>query len=207
MEQLKPTPKTLALFTTDSKGDPIFEDSYLRARRWHPPTYTSATCYLWRVERGKTGQLMLVAEGAKKRVPLTEGRARELSVYPASKRIKLADYPEEWAWWRASGWGLSVSDYDYPADHRRDWVASTGIQIEADRRNSRRGFGLRDGNPEEEAISKDPAQVQRLLRLLLYLCVHPRKAEALEAQAYLPDEVEAAFVQEQRRKVAKLGVS
>jgi len=208
MTPTKPTPKVLPLFTTDCKGDPIFEDSRLQARRWHPPHYTSSTCYLWHVERGKTGKLMLVADAEKKRVPLTEGRARELCVYQASERVKLSDYPEEWAWWRASGWGLSVEEHHFAANFVEGLPAASCTCLEANRRNSRRHIMFGHQRPADVAMLNDPEQVRRLLIALLFACLHPRKVEVLTSDdGCLPDEVEAAFVQEQRRKMKRLGIS
>lgn len=201
-----PTPKVIPLFTTDCKGDPIFEDSYLRARRWWPPHYCSSPCYLWRIERGKTGKLMLVAQGDKRRVPLTKGRGLELEVYQPSRCAQLADHPEVWAWWRASGWGLSLSAYAYPANRANNTPASSGTYFEAVRRNSHFGLIFRDSEPEAHQLT-DPAFVRRALLTMLYYCLHPRKAATLPENGWLEGEAAAAFEKEQRRKMKKLGIS
>lgn len=198
-------PRRVAHFF-DALGQPIFEDSYLHLLRqgiYHGGLHD---CFLWHVERGRTGKLMLVADGIKRRLPLTAGRAEQLLIYKPSTRLKLADFAEQWAWWRACGWGIFFEDYSFVDTTK--WEHYHGIGLRAHKKNGMGGLSFRGGEILDRALS-DPEYVRVILTDILYFYAHPRQAkrQAHLEPGQLPEQLRAAFVKEMRRKVEKLGIS
>jgi hypothetical protein len=113
---------------------------------------------------------------------------------PLSKRATARKFPEEWAWWRASGWEMLAHDAE---DGRL--VLFTSQQKP---NGSIRSWGAQ-ASAEEVATSE---QVRHFLTISLYLHLHPRKAsQHYVATGTVGTEAElAAFVRQQRRKVAAL---
>jgi hypothetical protein len=111
---------------------------------------------------------------------------------PLSKRATARKFPEEWAWWRASGWEVLAHDAE---DGRLLLFTS-----KKKRTGSIRSWGAQ-ASAEEVAT---PEQLRHFLTAALYLHLHPRKAlKQEEAAGTVATEAElAAFVRQQRRKVA-----
>lgn len=186
-------------------GDrPVVEGSRLYCRDWWGEGHSGVrSCFLWRVERSaKTGRLMLVAEGIKKRLPLTQGRVDELIVYRPADGATLADCPEEWSWWRSLDWGLVLRS-TLPTVPDGEW----GSEVQA--YHGEKSRGLHFVAASWALLQKHPIALRRLLGEALYYLVHPRKARALGilGEDRLPDEVYLPFVAQMRQRAKKLGFS
>ena len=160
------------------------------------------SCFLWHVERGRTGNLMLVADGIKKRIPLTLALTWKLVVYTPAPGLTWADFPEEWSWWRALGWGVLV---------REVWGLTPdeghGYEMQAYHAGRVRGFYFHKDS--WALFQQRPDALKRLLGEVLYYTLHYRKAAAFGTvgDQPLPEEVYVAFVEKMRRKMKKLGLS
>jgi hypothetical protein len=116
-----------------------------------------------------------------------------LSSLPLSKRVTARKYPEEFAWWRASGWEMQA--YEAANGDLHLFTATRR------RSGSTRLWGTR-ASAEEVAT---PELIRHFLTVSLYLHLHPRKgSKSYEATGEVGTDAElAAFVRQQRRKVAK----
>lgn len=116
-----------------------------------------------------------------------------LSSLPPSKRVTAKKYPEEFAWWRASGWEMQAHETESGDLHL---FTSTRR-----RSGATRLWGTR-ASAEEVAT---PELVRHFLTVSLYLHLHPRKGGKSYADTgEVGTEQElAAFVRGQRRKLAK----
>lgn len=109
-----------------------------------------------------------------------------------SRRVTRRQYPEEWAWWLASGWAFLVED-------KEDGRLRLHTQRETGARTS-----LWGGSISAEQAS-NPEEVRLFLAEMLYLHLHPRRArKALGAFGEVCTDAEfSAFIRAQRRKVRK----
>jgi hypothetical protein len=122
--------------------------------------------------------------------------AKRRSLFPGltpSQRVTAKKYPEEFAWWRASGWEMLAHETE---DGDLHLFTSTRRKS-----GSTRLWGTR-ASAEEVAT---PELVRLFLTVSLYLHLHPRKGGKSYADTgEVGTEQElAAFVRAQRRKVAK----
>jgi hypothetical protein len=160
------------------------------------------SCFLWHLERGRTGKMVLVAEGIKKRVPLTMDLTWRLIVYTPAPGLTWADFPEEWSWWRAHGWGVLIREV-------RGLTPDEGHGYELQAYNAGRVRGFYFCRESWELFQHRPDALKRLLGEVLYYTLHYRKAAAFGTvgDQSLPNEVYHTFVEKMRRKMKKLGVS
>ena len=116
---------------------------------------------------------------------------RPFKGWPRSRRITRARYPEEWAWWAASGWQMIVED-----------TPGGGLLLSSYKQKSTGASVLRGGRAELQGVAT-AAGGRRFLAEALYLHLHPRKATlAVGAFGMVCAEKElVAFIRQQRRKV------
>jgi hypothetical protein len=117
------------------------------------------------------------------------------SLFPGctpSKHVTSRRYPEEWAWWRASGWDVLAQD---KPDCGLHLFTSKNLGV------STRLWGTQ-ATAEQVAT---PALVRHFLTISLYLHLHPRKASKhFDATGEVSTATElAAFIRARQRKVAK----
>jgi hypothetical protein len=155
------------------------------------PLYPSWT---WQVVQDNDGQLMLRADGVAEQLVLTQDLADDLIIFTPSERVFLADYLEVLSWYRASRWGLVLTDQD------DGWV-----QFNFTRYGSRINTRALGAIPATDV--EQPEAVWLHLLDALFSLVHPRRTDALlENGKHLPVSERDRFVREMRRKVAKLAV-
>jgi hypothetical protein len=117
---------------------------------------------------------------------------RAFKGWPRSRRVTRARYPEEWAWWAASGWEMIVED-----------TPGGGLLLSSHKQKTTGGSVLWGGRAEPEEVAT-VAGVRRFLTESLYYHLHPRKAAvAVGAYGMVCTEKElAAFIRQQRRKMS-----
>ncbi len=153
---------------------------------------------IWQVKQSKpgrlsvAGKLKVVAYGGTKWLPITRERSLNLIVFTPSLFLDLLDYPEEWAWWRASGWQMWAEDGTDGCVH---------LYTTQDRNNGGKSWGA-------AATLKELATAElthRFLTEALFLHLHPTKSRRLyESTGEVCTEQDlAAFIRAQRRKVGK----
>ena len=142
---------------------------------------------IWEVKQGAGDKLKLVAYGGALWLPVTRERSLNLAVFVPSSRVQLRDYPEEWAWWRASGWHMYAED-----------SATGGAMLHT--HHQRGTLWGANATPEQAAT---PAAVRQFLTESLYYHLHPRRSRKLFdlTGRVCTDELLAAFIRGQRRKV------
>ena len=110
---------------------------------------------------------------------------------PKSKTITRRRYPEEWAWWAASGWQMMIEDGEQGVTYLHSYKKQHGTVV----------WGA-TATAEETA---SPDAVRRFLTETLYFHLHPRKSRRLyqENGPVCTEKELLAFVHRQRRKAAK----
>lgn len=114
--------------------------------------------------------------------------SRIISSATPSTRVTARKYPEEFAWWRVSGWQLVVED-----------AADGGLHLFSRKQNTSWGA---QATAEQVAI---PDRIRYFLAQSLYQHLHPiksRRAYDLTGEVCTTAEL-AAFIRQQRRKVDK----
>lgn len=144
---------------------------------------------IWQVQQSTTVKLKLVAYGGTKSLPLTRERSFNIVVFTPSLFLDLRDYPEEWGWWRASGWLMWAEDGTDGRVH---------LHTSFDKGNGGRIWGA--AATLKEIATADLAR--RFLSSALYYHLHPRKSrKAYESTGQVCTEAElTAFSRVQRRK-------
>jgi uncharacterized protein RhaS with RHS repeats len=106
--------------------------------------------------------------------------------------IDLLDYPEEWVWWRASGWHMHIEDGTDGRVH---------MHTSFSKGNGGRIWGA-EATLQELATAD---LTRRFLTEALYYHLHPRKSRKLyDATGKVCTDAElAAFIRGQRRKMHK----
>ncbi|OGX80837.1 hypothetical protein BEN47_06155 [Hymenobacter lapidarius] len=109
-----------------------------------------------------------------------------------SRRVTRRKYPEEWAWWAASGWQMMVEEGEAGALRLNSYKALRGATV----------WG---GSATAEQASTKQG-ISRFLVETLYYHLHPRKArKAFEATGAVCSESElVAFIRQRRRNVQQL---
>lgn len=110
----------------------------------------------------------------------------------ASRRVTSRRYPEEWAWWRASGWQMLVEDKEDGGLRLHTLLGKGGKT------------SLWGGSADAEEVAT-PELVRHFLTETLYLHLHSIKARrSYESTGHICTDTElAAFIRQQRRKVGK----
>lgn len=147
---------------------------------------------IWQVQQTKTGKLKLVAHGSTRWLPLTRDRSLSVVVFVPSVFLDLRDYPEEWAWWRASGWHMHAEDGTDGRVH---------LHSSFDRGNGGRIWGAAASLAELATAD----MIRRFLTESLYYHLHPRKSRKLfDATGKVCTEADLqAFIRAQRRKMSQ----
>jgi hypothetical protein len=187
----------------NSSGKLIAEGTHFYAYGWgyYFPGVID-TYFLWHVARSRAGNLVLVADGCSKRLPLTLKRLNNLVVYTPAPGLAWTDFPEEWSWWRAHGWGVVIRQV-FPLEPGGEY----GYEMQAYRQGQARAMHF---EADSWALyQKSPHALKRLLGEGLFYVLHSRKAATfgLLGERPLPDEVYYPFVEKMRRKMKKLGIS
>ncbi|MGI4822266.1 MAG: hypothetical protein ACRYFV_13735 [Janthinobacterium lividum] len=187
----------------DYRGKLIAEGTCFYADAWgyRRPVGVNSH-FLWHVERNRAGVLVLVADGAKKRILLTRELVSYLVVYDPAPGPGLPEYPEPWGWWRALGWGVVLRQV-YPMAPGEE----RGVELQAYKDGRARAMHFEADS--WALLQKNPHALERLIGEALFYVVHSRKGPQLGVlgQDRLPDEVYLPFVEKMRRKVKRLGIS
>ncbi|MGI4871510.1 MAG: hypothetical protein ACRYFX_10065 [Janthinobacterium lividum] len=184
----------------DWRGKLITEGTRFYCYMWGWSVEGVHTHFLWHAERSRSGRLVLVADGEKtRRLPLTEKRTQQLVVYTPAEGLGWPDFPEQWSWWRAHGWGVVLREV-LPMDFGEE----PGIDLQAYSVGRVRGAHWDAGS--WRLLQQHPHALRRQLGEALYYVLHPRKALSYGGwgENPLPDEVYLPFVEQQRRKMRKL---
>ncbi|MBG8553067.1 hypothetical protein [Hymenobacter guriensis] len=154
---------------TDALQESLGPGAYAYASRWGYYEYDKtpiSRCFLWKVEERPGGRLVLVAQGHKQTLPLTEARANQLAVLPHwDSRFSLHDYPERWQKLLSIGCGIhlmssGVDDTLHICTHTKRRIGTVRLEGE-----------------ELHAALQRPEIFGRALDFVYFCQKHPKKSE------------------------------